>query len=116
MNETLQKWLAERLTAPGTLGGGISLADGTCLCHSVDEQFPAEKIERVLQQLAQSQPPLADTSLAPRWSTWLFEQGKVRCVVRPDGLLLGLAVRVDTDAARALNTLSDDFLALTVPA
>jgi hypothetical protein len=112
MNEVLQKWLADHLTAPGTLGGGIYLPDGSSVCHSTDEQFPAEKIERVLQQLAQSQPQLAEAALTPRWSTWMFELGKLRCVARPDGLLFGLAVRVETDAAQTLDQLSNDFLAL----
>jgi hypothetical protein len=112
MNDVLQKWLADRLTAPGTLGGGIYFPDGSSACHSTDEQFPPEKIERILQQLAQSQPQLSEASLTPRWSTWVFEQGKLRCVARPDGLLFGLAVRVETDAAQTLNQLSNDFLAL----
>jgi hypothetical protein len=116
MNEQLQKWLADRLTAPGTLGGGVYLPDGSCVCQSADEHFPAEKIEKVLQQLAQSQPQLSEAGLAPRWSTWVFEQGKIRCVVRPDGLIFGLAVRVDTDAARTLNALSTEFLALELAA
>jgi hypothetical protein len=112
MNEVLQKWLTDRLTAPGTLGGGVYLPDGSSVCHSTDEQFPLEKIERVLQQLAPSQPQLSEAGLTPRWSTWIFEQGKLRCVARPDGLLFAVAARVETDAAQTLNQLSQDFLAL----
>jgi hypothetical protein len=112
MNEALQKWIAARVTTPGTLGAGIYLPDGSSVCQSADEQFPSEKIEKILQQLARLQLQLSGDSLAPRWSTWAFEQGKLRCVVRADGLLFGLAVRNDTDAAQNLNQLSNEFLAL----
>jgi hypothetical protein len=112
MNEALQKWIADRVNTPGTLGGGIYLPDGSSVCQSADEQFPVEKIEKILQQLARSQPQLSGENLTPRWSTWVFEQGKLRCVVRTDGLLFGLAVRNDTDAAQNLNQLSNEFLAL----
>jgi hypothetical protein len=116
MNEILQKWLADRVNAPGTLGAGVYLTDGSSVCQSWDEQFPAVKIEKVLLQLAQSQPQLAEAGLTPRWSTWVFEQGKLRCVARPDGLIFGFAVRTETDAAQNLNQLSNDFLALELGA
>ncbi|MGC9940256.1 MAG: hypothetical protein ABSE48_00375 [Verrucomicrobiota bacterium] len=116
MNEILQKWLADRANAPGTLGAGIYSPDGSSVCHSMDEQFAATQIEKVLHQLAQSQPQLPEAGLTPRWSTWVFEQGKIRCVLRADGLLFGLAVRTDTDAAQNLNQLSRDFLALQLDA
>ena len=101
---------------PGTLGGGILRPDGSRVCRSVDETFPGEKMERVLELLAQFQPELASAIAAPRWSTWQFEQGKIRCVCRPDGWLLGLAVRTETDAANNLNKSSDDFLGLDLSA
>lgn len=112
MNERLQQWLVERINAPGTLGAGIRLPDGACVGHSLDEHFSTEKIGKVLQQLAVAQPPLAEAGLGSRWNTWVFDQGKIRCVLRPDGLLLGLAVRNDTDAAQNLDPLSTEFLAL----
>lgn len=112
MNELLKKWLVERANAPGTLGSGVYLPDGSSICQSTDDQFPDAKIQKVLEQLAKSQPQFTEAGLTPRWSTWLFEQGKLRCVVRSDGLLFGLVVRTDTDAALNLNQLSKDFLAL----
>jgi hypothetical protein len=112
MNELFQRWLAANVNAPGTLGGGIHLPDGFCICQSFDEHFPSEKIEKILRQLASAQMLLPEAGLAPRWNTWVFEQGKIRCVARPDGLLLGVAVRVETDAAQKLDKVSDEFLAL----
>ncbi len=114
MNDFLQQWLAARVNAPGTLGAGIRLPDGLCVYQNTDEQFPAEKIGNLLHQLGQAQPQFSETNLAPQWSTWIFEQGKVRCVERPDGWLLAIAVRADTDAAQNLDLLSAEFLALQV--
>ncbi len=112
MNDLLKKWLKDRANATGTLGAGVYLPDGSSVCRSSDDQFSDEKIQKVLQQLMQSQPQFSEAGLTPRWSTWVFEQGKLRCVVRPDGLLFALVVRSDTDAALNLNQLSTDFLAL----
>jgi hypothetical protein len=112
MNDFFHQWLAAHANASGTLGGGIRLADGTCVCESSGEHFPPEQIEKLLQQLAQTQPQFSGADLAPRWNTWVFEQGKIRCVVRADGLLLGLAVRTETDAAQSLDKISSEFLAL----
>jgi hypothetical protein len=112
MTEIFQSWLAKHVNAPGSLGAGIHLPDGACVCHSSDEHFPVEKIEKILQQLAAAQSQFSGPELTPQWSTWVFDQGKVRCVLRPDGLLLGVAVRNDTDAAQNLDALSTEFLAL----
>ena len=49
--------------------------------------------------------------LSPRWITWVFEQGKIRSVERPDGWLLGLVVRADSNAAQSLDLFSAEFLA-----
>jgi hypothetical protein len=115
MSDVLKKWLADRVNVPGTLGGGIHLPDGSCVCQSVDDQFTADRIEKLLQRVAQFQTQLSDPSQSLQWSTWGFEQGKLRCVVRPDGWLLGIAVRNETDAAKMLNKLSKEFLALELP-
>jgi hypothetical protein len=112
MNETLQQWLAANVNAPGTLGGGVRLPDGSCICQSLDEQFPPEKIEKILQQLAQAQSQLLEANFSPEWSTWVFEQGKIRSIARADGLLLAIAVRTETDAALNLDKISTEFLAL----
>ena len=112
MNETLQAWIDACVGTPGTLGGGIRLPDGLVLSRSADESFPTERIERVLAHLAEFQPQLPAVIPAPLASTWLFEQARIRCVVRPDGCLLGVAVRSETEAAAKLDQITEAFLAL----
>ena len=116
MNETLQQWFDACLGTLGTLGGGVRRPDGSSACRSADETFPTEKVERVVELLAQFQPELSSAMAAPRWSTWQCEQGKIRCVCRPDGWLFGLVVRTESDAANNLNKVSDEFLALDLTA
>jgi hypothetical protein len=112
MNETLQAWIDACVGTPGTLGGGIRLPDGSMVSRSADENFPPERIERVLAHLAEFQPQLPAAIPAPLASTWLFEQGRIRCVVRPDGCLLALAVRSESEALGKLDQLTEAFLAL----
>jgi hypothetical protein len=116
MNEALQQWFEACMNAPGILGAGLMRPDGSSVCRSTDETFPDTKVERVMELLAQLQPELTSVISSPRWSTWQFEQGKIRCVSRPDGWLLGLAVRPETEAANNLNKISDAFLALDLSA
>ena len=112
MNDLLNQWFADRASAPGTLVCGVRAADGVCLSHAISENFPAEKMEKILRQLAEAQPLLSENGLEPRWSTWVFEQTKIRSVLRADGLLLGLVVRADSDAEQKLGQLSEEFLLL----
>ena len=112
MNDILNQWFAERASAPGILVCGVRLADGMCVCHAANENCSPEKMEKILQQLAVVEPLFFDNHLQPRWSTWIFEQGKIRSVVRADGLLLGLVVRADTDAEQSLGQLCEEFLKL----
>jgi len=47
-----------------------------------------------------------------RRSTWAFAQGQIRFVERPDGWLLGLLIRTDSEAHLRLDPLSTEFLSV----
>ncbi len=113
MNDSIIQWLASSASASGLLGCGVRASEDLCICHSGDQNAcPPEKVQKILNQIADAQPWMFSDGPKPRWYTWTFEQGQVRIVNRPDGLLLGLVVRVDTDAAQHLDALSGEFLAL----
>jgi len=107
-----KKWLAERATTPGTLGGGVRQADGKMFCHSADESCPASKMERILRQFDGMKLTLFKDTVPPRWSTWTFDQGQIRLVARADGWLFALAVRSESDALQSLDPLTREFLSL----
>jgi hypothetical protein len=107
-----QQWLADHVTAPGTLGAAVRLTDGKIVCHSADESCPAGKLEKILRQFDGMRLTLFKDTAPPRWSTWTFEQGQIRLVARPDGRLFALAVRSESDAVQSLDPLTREFLAL----
>lgn len=111
MNETLKQWLAARAAVPGLLACGVRVSEILCVCHGLSAKCPAEKMEKILHQLADAQPWLFNDGLTPRWTTWTFEQGQIRIVNRTDGLLFGLLAAPDA-AAQNLDLLSEEFLAL----
>jgi hypothetical protein len=112
MNDTLQEWLAAGAITPGMLGCGALLPDRTCLSYSFNETYTREQLNNILHQLAETMASFASNGLASRRLTWTFEQGTVLLVARPDGLLLGLATQLNTEAAKNVDQLAKDFLAL----
>ena len=112
MNDTLQEWLAAGAITPGLLGCSALLPDRTCLSYSFNETYTREQLNNMLHQLAETMALFASNGLASRRLTWMFEQGMVLLVARPDGLLLGLATQFNTEAAQNVEQLAKDFLTL----
>jgi hypothetical protein len=94
------------------LACGLRAPGGQFFGHSLEETCPVEKMGEILGEFDGLTAALFSDTLAPRWSTWSFEQGLVRFVLRPDGWLLGLIVRPDSDALSTLDPLSTEFLSL----
>jgi hypothetical protein len=112
MSDFNQQWLTRRASPPGMVACGLRGPDGKALCHTLEESCPAAKMEQILAQFEHVRSALFSEQLAPRWHTWAFEQGQIRFVQRPDGWLLGLVVRPNSDAGRRLDALSQEFLNL----
>jgi hypothetical protein len=112
MNNSPQEWLASRASPPGMLACGLRRPDGKFVCHSLEEICTRRTLERILGQFNSLRAALFSGQLAPKWTTWAFEQGQIRFVARPDGWLLGLCVRADSEAQLRLDPLSAEFLSL----
>jgi hypothetical protein len=112
MKDPAQQWLTDRAAPPGTLACGLRRPDGKFVCRSLEEICPAEKMEKIFGQFEGLRSALFTENLVPRWSTWAFEQGQIRFVERPDGWLLGLVVRAESEAVNCLDPLATEFLAL----
>ncbi len=111
-HEKLKQWLDSCALAPGLLGGGVRLPDGTCVSHSFHENCPRERLEEALRCLGDSLPSFTAHGLLPRWLTWTFEKGQLRLAERGDGLLLGLAVEPSSAAAQNIDLLTQEFFSL----
>jgi len=112
MKNSAQQWLTGRASPPGMLACGLRGPDGKIESHSLEEICPTTALGKILSQFDGLSATLLSDQFAPRWSTWAFEQGHIRFVVRPDGWLLGLVVRADSDAQLKLDPLSTEFLSL----
>jgi hypothetical protein len=112
MNATLKQWLDQCALTPGMFGCGVRLPDGSCVSHNFNDLGPQASFDEAMRHLDDSLPSLFAHGLAPRWLTWTFEQGQLRVALRPDGLLLTLAVQPNSPAAKNLDLFTEDFLAL----
>ncbi len=112
MNQKLKQWLDGCALAPGLLGGGVRLPDGTCVGHSFNEDCPRERLEEALRCLGDSLPSFSAHGFMPRWLTWNFEKGLLRLAERADGLVLGLAIQPDSAAAQNIDLLTEEFFNL----
>jgi hypothetical protein len=114
MNLKLKQWLEGCAVAPGLLGGGVRLPDGTYVTQSFNESCPSERLEEALRCLGDSLPSFATHGLMPRWLTWTFENSQIRLAERADGLLLGLAIEPNSPAAENLDLLTEEFFNLNL--
>lgn len=112
MKDRAQQWLVDRALPSGMLGCGLRRPDGQCVCRSLEETCPPGKVERILAQFESLRAAVFKDPPAPRWHTWAFDQGVIRFVERPDGWLLVLVVRTESDALPGLDPLSQEFLSL----
>jgi hypothetical protein len=112
MNELFQQWLDGRLSVPGMIACGVASSEAAGACWSKDANFPAEKMGEILTVLQNTVPVPGAGQGGIRWHTWIFANGKIRYVLRPDGWIFAIAVRANSDAAQVLDPLTEEFLAL----
>jgi hypothetical protein len=112
MNDTLNQWFASRMPEPGLLGFGVRLPDGNCASQIFSNNYLRDHFDETLRGLSETLPLFFQNGLAPRWLTWTFEQGQMRVALRPDGLLLCLAIQPNSPAAQNLDSFTHDFLVL----
>lgn len=112
MKSAAQQWLTGRASPPGMLACGMREPGGNVICHSLEEICPVAKLEGILRHFDNLHTGCSFIKLNPRWTTWVFEQGQIRFVLRPDGWLLALVVRQESEAQPKLNPLSTEFLSL----
>ena len=111
MKTDFKTWFARLPTVPGMLCCGLRQPNGKCVGFGDERVYPPEKIERLLKEFGELHTPLIAAEFYPRWSTWAFGYGLLRYVVRSDKRLLLLLATPDSEAARELDRISEEFLA-----
>jgi hypothetical protein len=111
-HDVITQWLAGCAAAPGMLGGGVRLPDGTCLTSSFNDKWPREHLDKTLPLLAVALTTLSNYGFATRWLTWTFTQGQIRLAAHSGGPLLALTAEPNTPAAYNLDQFTKEFLAL----
>lgn len=112
MKDPAKEWLPPRLTIAGGLAGGLRRPNGKLAVQCADANCPPVAMENLLRQFDGVRALLATEKPAPKWVTFSFELGQIRYVPRADGWLLALVVRPETEAAQALDKVSEEFIAL----
>jgi hypothetical protein len=112
MNELFKQWLDARYSVPGMIACGVAASDADNACRSVDTNFSPEQMGQIVRLLQSTAPVPGVEPNAVRWHTWVFANGKIRSVTRPDGCIFVAAVRTNSDAAQILDPLTEEFLAL----
>lgn len=112
MNEFFFKWLDARLSVPGMIACCVAPLNDDGISRSADESLSATQMSQILNLVRSvREVPGAETD-AVRWHTWIFANGKIRSVTRPDGWTFAAAVRANSDAAQILDPLAEEFIAL----
>ena len=62
--------------------------NATDFCRSLDASFPAGQMKEIDRVLRTGAPFPGTESFEVRWHTWVFANGKIRAVIRPDGWIL----------------------------
>ncbi len=111
MSKLFQQWLDARCSVPGMIACAVT-AGAISFSRSTDDSFPPEKMGEIVRLLQNGAAlPGAEPSEV-RWHTWVFANGRIRSVIRPDGWTFTAAVRANSDAAQILEPLTEEFLAL----
>lgn len=111
MSDFFQQWLDTRCSVPGIIACAVA-ADAPGYCRSTDASFPAERMAEMVRVLNSNASLPGVESSEVRWHTWIFANGKIRSVIRPDGWTFTAAVRANSEAAQILDPLTEEFLAL----
>jgi len=114
MSDDIHQWLTDRASLPGMLGCAVNLPERGYVSRGSSQACPGEKVEAILNQLTDTLATLAANGLSADRLNWTFGSGHIHLITRPDGASLALAAAVDTEAARNLETLAGEFLALNL--
>ena len=112
MNNAFNQWMTTAAEFQGFLACGIRFPDQTVITHTTLADLEPATIEIALRGLADTFQVLDVHRIPAARFRWIYEQGYLYCVQRPDKVLLGLFTsRADLDTS-SLESFIDGFIAL----
>jgi hypothetical protein len=111
-----QGWLEKAANYSGILACGVRLSNQSMAVKSFDESFPEARLKDLLLCLTEVAFGLRNSQLGGSRLRWVFEQGQLCSLRRPDGALAVLALSKDPNAAAAVEELFAEFLTAGLPA
>ena len=107
MNDALQMWMERASVVPGILGCGVLCADRSIIVNSLDDKLPVPRLQNVLQEILDVAQTIKEEFMGMRRLSWTFENGRIFCVAREDGvtavLLVSRELKDSTQADRLLS-------------
>ncbi len=113
MSETVQSWMERATAGPGVLACGVRFADRSCLARTCREEFSEPQVTQALRDVSEAVYALQQNRLSADHLRWTFENGVIRCITKPGGVLAALLLSPETADAPEIEQLLGDFV-LTV--
>jgi hypothetical protein len=110
-----QGWVEKTAKYSGVLACGVRLANQSIALKTFDPSFPEDRLQELLQCMAEVAFTLRNSQLGSSRLRWAFEHGQLQAARRKDGTLAVLVMNPDPGAASAVEELFAEFLAAVCP-
>ena len=112
MKDPFKQWLTTLPRINGLKACGIRFADRECISRTPAGELSADKVQEILESLAEIFPALATRGSAGQRQRWAFDRACLHVAVRPDGVLLAAITTPEGDEA-ATTSLLESFCEFT---
>jgi hypothetical protein len=109
MSETVESWIEKAAASPGMLACGVRLGDRTTSVRSCREEVSEQKVTQVMRDLAEAIQALQQNRVHAERLRWRFENGHIRCLTRPGGVMAALVVTKEAADLPGIEKLLTDF-------
>ena len=112
MKDAFNQWMTAAAEFQGFMACGVRFPDQTVMTHTTLDDLEPPTIEIALRGLADTFQVLEVHRIPATRFRWVYQQGSLYCIQRPDKILLGVFTsRSDLDAS-ALESFINGFLSL----
>jgi hypothetical protein len=112
MSDSVQSWLEKAAASPGVLACGVRLGDRTMNVKSCREEVTEQKVTQAMRELSEAIHALQQNRVHAERIRWQFENGHIRCLSRPGGVMAALVVTKEAADLPEIEGLLTDFAAM----